>query len=1590
MPEPEYFENPELDPQFEQILDDAPIPFRAAVRGEGADFVSSLLDFDRRLHAIDSSDKIDEFLSELNSYELGLDLEQRLELLTQIAESSDKIGGEYQDEFLIRIAGEAMQMPDPEAQQEVLFEILQRAEVLADPKEQFTVVRVVAEKASELSNSDALRDVFSQALNTLQTIQDSEFSSYKGDSLIHIAEVASKLPDSHVSRDIIAQTIAIASSDQQVDDVQYTLERLSTAASKLQDPQLAQDLLSQIIASTPQIGDERAMFGGGVEQQSFLYYIARNSTENLDDSAAAKEVLNQALDAAQNIKSPQMRERALLGIVKASTAKPELAQETATAAQQIVEQFSDEDMSPVFTKEELSKRIVAASARAVPEGLPPSIEGIDFESGQKIATDPKIEEVENEEDTHSEEATEVSEPKLQIDDTYPGQPKASDASEGQQQNQRADTYQPNPFRQALGLEDVEVESEPTVANQTWLPLPDDESEPYRTTIDGGQLPDTNPRTKGMGRSLTGEQPGGENSNNTSTVSEAGGSGSEEHRPDTGTANGAANVVAESEDTNPTAVPGQQPGAASFSSDDVVRAPNNGASAVGKQQSVGLPDDLADKPIDVIDLTLGNDGPESGEALDFGESQQRQSPGQSGITSGDEATEATGTNDVDAEESVPSVGRTPLSQISLDELERNLAEVKKARQNIPHDGSFVRAGHDAQLKAVEEFYQEEIAARKEANVPFAGVGSTVITPDSRKIPTADNQTAITPPTHSGSPLSKEAFGTEQPHTASTERNNSTFENSGLGQDNAPLDVVDLTQGNDSLVSGEAISTNNKRQSDRVDSPRMDTGVTEVRSDTGNSDRAIGVDTDASINAGNEKNSVPVESQMTAWSGANRNSSGTPFSEVTEDPEINYQEEVNDDVTLEEPVNSSIALLIEGPGYQYEDPVKPTLKQEYEAFLGWIEDSGEWIVGDSAESEDRPSSPLGSKSFPEKLVTLLHRTLPPPASSFPISLLISPEAYDVLVNGKNPVEALMPPQNARQAFEREYQEMQEASQAIQEAGEWTDQQFIGFGRTVEDSIQWLADLPDGIPVIEQWADIVGWGVKQTSQIPFGLARQSISTGTGMLSTAVNPVDPAVGLYTVAEHAPIPGGINPLKALHGAFDVAINDADPQDTVDRVFDLERSQEEDQKFIQALAQELTKHNPLSQAWAEGRYGEILGRSSFIIGEILVGPEVVAGELGTLGKYADEVAEAGRATRIAENALEASSDVGVVSRRFSDTPDLPGENATPGAQFVDDPGNLPDSPGKNTTLRDSDAAPDEPASETSPIETQRGAIDRADPDEVKDPHISAREEYKAQRRAERNAMRDSEGLEPHEIRAQVHHEKIKRRIPEYEDWLQEHDVASGEYFKDHPELWSKSPPTNRMPVAVENKAALENFYSGEGYEVRQLGRRNEQNVLAVYDSEGNVQSVWVRPGSRSSNDIPSLYQGYRDAYEEIYKEFFGQLPDGYDVDHLFSAARGGQQGYGYVRLELVPTEVNRAWGTYWETKWPKLGRGGHLESVLPGVRGIDWQQWLKFNGISPGEFYTKLFSDPSFSRERLLEIVANSRHPKVVRDAAQSVLEYGR
>ena len=141
--------------------------------------------------------------------------------------------------------------------------------------------------------------------------------------------------------------------------------------------------------------------------------------------------------------------------------------------------------------------------------------------------------------------------------------------------------------------------------------------------------------------------------------------------------------------------------------------------------------------------------------------------------------------------------------------------------------------------------------------------------------------------------------------------------------------------------------------------------------------------------------------------------------------------------------------------------------------------------------------------------------------------------------------------------------------------------------------------------------------------------------------HPAKTVSGIYSMAEHVPLMGGLipNPLKLAHATTDIMFNGADPSKRLETVFDPQKSLNDDKKFGKALVTGFIE--PYKKSWSEGKYLEVAGRAFFDAGSMLVG----GGEANAVAKGGKIAAEAEKAAEIANLASKAGKATEVVSTR---------------------------------------------------------------------------------------------------------------------------------------------------------------------------------------------------------------------------------------------------------------------------------------------------------------------------------------------------------
>jgi hypothetical protein len=224
-------------------------------------------------------------------------------------------------------------------------------------------------------------------------------------------------------------------------------------------------------------------------------------------------------------------------------------------------------------------------------------------------------------------------------------------------------------------------------------------------------------------------------------------------------------------------------------------------------------------------------------------------------------------------------------------------------------------------------------------------------------------------------------------------------------------------------------------------------------------------------------------------------------------------------------------------------------------------------------------------------------------------------------------------------------------------WTDKAYD----FVDQPLKYAEEQTKNIPIIGGITQGTNTLTRAGMQVVTGGVKFAGGFVGGLASLATDPVSALKGIGTMAEHIPPAmllssvGGpfagqllnklgvpmVNPLKAMHGAYDVVVNGEDYNTRMrDRVFDPKKSMAEDIKVGKALGSGLIE--PMQKSWEQGKYVEAVTQGGLEIASWLVGAgEAKAGsklsEAGKLvseaekaGTIGNKVADASKATKIAE------------------------------------------------------------------------------------------------------------------------------------------------------------------------------------------------------------------------------------------------------------------------------------------------------------------------------------------------------------------------
>jgi hypothetical protein len=199
-------------------------------------------------------------------------------------------------------------------------------------------------------------------------------------------------------------------------------------------------------------------------------------------------------------------------------------------------------------------------------------------------------------------------------------------------------------------------------------------------------------------------------------------------------------------------------------------------------------------------------------------------------------------------------------------------------------------------------------------------------------------------------------------------------------------------------------------------------------------------------------------------------------------------------------------------------------------------------------------------------------------------------------------------------------------------WVSKQLDWYEKSRDDVNQILVDKVKGIPVLEQAAQSYKWFDNQQAQLSSGFVKGGAALVVGVVTMVSNPVQTAKGLFAMAEHVPMMNGLmpNPMKLVHGLYDITVNKEDAKTVAYRVFDTKQSMQEDAQFWKTVGSAFIA--PYKESIDKGRYSEAAGRGIFDIGSLFIGAgEANAAVKGgsVAGKVAETANVAGRIERVA-------------------------------------------------------------------------------------------------------------------------------------------------------------------------------------------------------------------------------------------------------------------------------------------------------------------------------------------------------------------------
>jgi hypothetical protein len=224
-------------------------------------------------------------------------------------------------------------------------------------------------------------------------------------------------------------------------------------------------------------------------------------------------------------------------------------------------------------------------------------------------------------------------------------------------------------------------------------------------------------------------------------------------------------------------------------------------------------------------------------------------------------------------------------------------------------------------------------------------------------------------------------------------------------------------------------------------------------------------------------------------------------------------------------------------------------------------------------------------------------------------------------------------------------------------WIDKHVDSLLKRRSEIISTQAKQLEHIPVVGKAAQAFAWFDNKMGEFSGGILKGAGSLVGGVANMVTHPVETVSGIYSMAEHVPLMGGLipNPLKLAHAGADILFSGADPKQRLEVVLNPQKSLADDAKFGQALVDGFIE--PYKKSWSEGKYFEVAGRATFDIGSMFIG----AGEAnaaikttevaGIVGKTAEVTNVVGKTSKVANVAgkTDKVAEVASITDKVADT-----------------------------------------------------------------------------------------------------------------------------------------------------------------------------------------------------------------------------------------------------------------------------------------------------------------------------------------------------